>query len=147
MLENIKDIWTSFYDIKYLLSHWIMLEETKNKKEEKNENQKERYKLLNLSTWFKLSDSIKDILRVICIFCIILIFDPMWPSSEFDRKIIRINILSHSHDDNLKNVTSRVLTRFSFDFSRWPNFWPQVTQYRSQPKEHQDKHFEQNSWW
>ena len=51
------------------------------------------------------------------------------------------------HDDYLKNVTARVLTRFSADLARWPSFWPQVTQFRTWPRNHQDKHTEQDSWW
>ena len=31
--------------------------------------------------------------------------------------------------------------------ARWPSFWPQVTQFWTWPKNHQDKHFEQDSWW
>ena len=46
----------------------------------------------------------------------------------------------------LKNVTSRVLTRFSFDLARWPNFRPQKTQFQNWPRNHPDKHFEQYSW-
>ena len=39
-----------------------------------------------------------------------------------------------------KNVTARVLIRFSDDLARWPSFWLQVTQFRTWPRNHQDKH-------
>ena len=51
------------------------------------------------------------------------------------------------YDDGLKNVTFRVFTKFSFDLAWWPNFLPQVTQFQIQPKEHQDKQFQHDSWW
>ena len=76
-----------------------------------------------------------------------LVFDPKWPSFELDLKIIKTNILSKIHDDCLKNVTAKVITRFSADLARWPSFWPQVTQFRTWPRNHQDTHFEQDSWW
>ena len=40
-------------------------------------------------------------------------------------------------------MTGRVLTRFSADLARWPSFWPQVTQFQTWPRNHQDKHIEQ----
>ena len=76
-----------------------------------------------------------------------LVFDSKWPSFELDLEIIKTNILSQIHDDCLKNVTLRVLTRFSADLARWPSFWLQVTQFGTWPRNHQDKHFEQDSWW
>ena len=42
-------------------------------------------------------------------------------------ELIKTNILSKIQDDCFKNVTARVLTRFSFDLAWWPTFWPQVT--------------------
>ena len=71
-----------------------------------------------------------------------LVFDPTWPSFILDLEIIKTNILSKIHDDCLKNVTARVLTRFSADLARWPSFWLQVTQFQNWPRTHQDKHFE-----
>ena len=71
----------------------------------------------------------------------------MWPSFKLDLEIIKTNILSKIHDDCLKNVTGRVLTRFSADLARWPSFWTQVTQFPTWPRNHQDKHVEQDSWW
>ena len=66
-----------------------------------------------------------------------LVFDSKWPSFELDLEIIKTNIWSKIHDDWFKNVTSKVLTRFSFDLTWWPSFWPQVTQFQTLP--HQDK--------
>ena len=76
-----------------------------------------------------------------------LVFDPKWPSFIPDLEIIKTNILNIIHDDCFKNVTARVLTRFSVDLVWWPSFWPQVTQFWTWPRNHQDKHFEQDSWW
>ena len=76
-----------------------------------------------------------------------LVFDPKWPSFEPDLKLIKTNILSKVHDDCFKNVTARVLPRFSFDLAWCPSFWSQVTQFQIWPRNHQDKHFEQGSWW
>ena len=69
-----------------------------------------------------------------------------WPSFELDLEIIKTNILSKIHDDCFKNVTYSVLTRASFDLAQWPSFWPQETQFQIWPRNHQDKHFEQDSW-
>ena len=55
--------------------------------------------------------------------------------------------MSKIHDDCWKNVTVRVMIRFSADLARWPSFWPKVTQFRIWPRNHQDKHFGQDSWW
>ena len=71
-----------------------------------------------------------------------LVFDPTWPIFELDLRIIKTNILSKIHDDCFKNVTARVLTRFSVDLARWPCFWTQVTQFRTWPKIRRDKHCE-----
>ena len=76
-----------------------------------------------------------------------LVFDPRWPSFKLDLKIIKTNILSTIHDDCLKNVTTRVLTKFSANLDQWPRFWLQVTQFQTWSRTHQDKHFEQDSWW
>ena len=61
-----------------------------------------------------------------------LVFDPKWPSFELDLEIMKANILSTIHDDCFKNLTSRVLTIFSFDLTWWPSFLPQVTHSRKQ---------------
>ena len=57
-----------------------------------------------------------------------VVFDSKWPSFKRDLEIIKTNILSNIHD-YLKNVTSGVLTRFSFDFAWWPSFLPQETEF------------------
>ena len=76
-----------------------------------------------------------------------LVFDTMWPSFETDQEMIKTNFLSKIHGSCLKNVTTRVLTKFSAGLAWWRSFWPQVTQFQTRPRTHQDKHFEQNSWW
>ena len=52
-----------------------------------------------------------------------LVFDIKWPSFKLDLEIIKTNILSNIYDNSLKNVTARVLTKFSADLARWPSFW------------------------
>ena len=47
-----------------------------------------------------------------------LVFDPRCSSFELDLEIIKTNIMSQIHDDCFKNVTARVLTRFSADLAR-----------------------------
>ena len=42
-----------------------------------------------------------------------LVFDPRCSSFEPDLEVMKTNILSQIHDDCFKNVTTRVLTRFS----------------------------------
>ena len=76
-----------------------------------------------------------------------LVFEPTWPSFKLDLEIIKTNILSMIHDDCFKNVTARLLTRFSADLARWPSFQPPVNQFQTWPRTHQDKYFEQDSWW
>ena len=76
-----------------------------------------------------------------------LVSDTTWPSFEPDLELIKTNILCKIHDDCLKNVTARVITRFYANLARWPSFGPQVTQFRTWPRNHQDKHFVQDSWW
>ena len=47
--------------------------------------------------------------------------------STQDLEIIKTNILSKIHDGCFKNVTARVLTRFSAEMALWPSFdskWP-----------------------
>ena len=58
-----------------------------------------------------------------------LVSDIKWPSFKLDLEIIKTNILSNIYDDYFKNVTSGVLTSFSFDLAWWPSFWPKVTQF------------------
>ena len=68
-----------------------------------------------------------------------LVSDIKLPSFKLDLEIIKTNILSNIYDDYLKNVTSGVLTRFSFDLAWWPSFWSHVTQFQTWLKNHQDK--------
>ena len=74
-------------------------------------------------------------------------FCPTWPSFKHTLELTKTNILSKIHDYCFKNVTARVLTRFSAGLARWPSFWHHVTQFQIWPRNHQDKHFEQDSWW
>ena len=77
--------------------------------------------------------------KIFCWFGLVtLFFAPKWPSFE---------LLSKIHDDCFKNVTARVITRFSADLAQWPSFWSKVTQFQTRSRTHQDKHFEQDSWW
>ena len=46
-----------------------------------------------------------------------LVSDIKWPSFKLDLEIIKMNILSNTYDDYLQNVTSGVLTSFSFDLA------------------------------
>ena len=47
-----------------------------------------------------------------------VVFDPRCSSFELDLEIIKKNFLSKIHDGCFKNVTARVLTRFSADLPR-----------------------------
>ena len=51
-----------------------------------------------------------------------LIFDPKGPSFELELEIIKTNLLSKIHNECFKDVTTRVLTRFSADLARRPSF-------------------------
>ena len=79
-----------------------------------------------------------------------------WPS--FWPQVIQFLTWPRNHQDKhfkhdswrlLKNVTARELTRFSFDWTRWPSscFWPHATQFWIEPRDYQDKNSEQDSWW
>ena len=46
-----------------------------------------------------------------------LVYEIKGLSFKLDLEIIKTNILSNIYDDYLKNVTSGVLTRFSFDMA------------------------------
>ena len=96
------------------------------------------------SWWLIQKRDLQSINKVFLWFGLVTPNDPV---SKFDPEIIKTNILSKIHDYCFKNVTARVLTRFSFDLAWWPSFWPQVTQFQTWPRNHQDKHFEQYSWW
>ena len=65
-------------------------------------------------------------------------FWSQWPSFKLDQEITQANILSKIHDDNIKNVTSRILTKLSFDLAQWSNFLHQVTQFQSLHRNHRN---------
>ena len=75
-----------------------------------------------------------------------LVFDPTWPRFELDLDFIETNILTKFHEDWVKNVASIVFTRFSNNLTQWPSFWADVTQIRTWPRFHRDKHSDQDSW-
>ena len=75
-----------------------------------------------------------------------LVFYIKWPSFKLDLEIIKTNILSNIYDDYFKIVTSGVLTVFCW-LARSPSFWLHVTLFQTWPRNHQDKHFEQDSRW
>ena len=56
-----------------------------------------------------------------------LVFDPTWTKFELDRDIVKMIILSKFDDDWTKTVASRVFTRFLYDLTYWPSFWPDMT--------------------
>ena len=61
---------------------------------------------------------------------------------EPDLETMKTYILSKIHDDCSKtNVTSRIFTMVSFV----TQFLLKMTQFQSRPRNHQDKHFEQDS--
>ena len=74
-----------------------------------------------------------------------LVFDLLWPILEPNLEVIKINILTKFHEDIVINVTSRVLTSFSYDLTWWPSFWPDLTQIRTWAKDYQNKHLDQVS--
>ena len=49
-------------------------------------------------------------------------FDPKGSSFELELEIIKTNLLSKIHNECFKDVTTRVLTRFSADLARRPSF-------------------------
>ena len=75
-----------------------------------------------------------------------LVYDPRWPMFELDLDIIKTNISIKLAEDPVKNVALRVFTRFSFNLTPWPSFWPHMTHGRSWPKHHQNKQSHQ-VWW
>ena len=73
------------------------------------------------SWWLLQKRDLKSVNKVF--FKFVLVFDLKQPSFKFDLETIKTNILSKIHDDYFKNVTSSVLTRFSFDLAWWPSFF------------------------
>ena len=83
-------------------------------------------------------------------------FQLIWSWLSFWPQVTQFRTLPKNHQEHFeqdswwlleKNVTARVMIRFSADLARWPSFWPKVTQFWIWPRNHQDKHFEQDSWW
>ena len=58
-----------------------------------------------------------------------LLFDLTWPNFKLDRDFVRNNILTKFQVDSAKNVASRVNTSFFYDLTKWPTFWPHMTQF------------------
>ena len=75
-----------------------------------------------------------------------LVFDPTSPIFELVRDIVKIIILSKFEEDWTKTVACRVLTRFFHDWTYWPSFWPNVTDFRTWLRYCHDDHSEQ-VWW
>ena len=67
-----------------------------------------------------------------------LVLDPMSPIFELDKMIV----LSKFNEDWTKTVASRVFTRFFYDLTYWPTFWPDMTNIQSWPRYCQDDHSE-----
>ena len=76
-----------------------------------------------------------------------LVCEPTWPIFELDRDIVKMIILSKFDDDWTKTVAFRVFTRFFFELTYWPCFWPHMTHIRTLPRYCQDDHSEQVWWW
>ena len=53
-----------------------------------------------------------------------LVYYPIWPIFKFDKCLIEAIILSKFHEDWAINVASSVVTRFSYDLTKWPIFLP-----------------------
>ena len=71
-----------------------------------------------------------------------LVSDIKWPSFKLDLEITKTNIFwAIFMMIILKNVTSGVLTRFSFDLAWWSSVTPHVTQFQTWFRNQQDKHF------
>ena len=43
-----------------------------------------------------------------------LVLDRSWPSFDLDLDIIKVNILTNIHEDLMKNMASREVTRFFY---------------------------------
>ena len=72
-----------------------------------------------------------------------LVLDPMSPIFELDWDIVKMIVLSWCDEDWTKTVASRVFTRFFYDLTYWPTFWPDMTNIQTRPRYCQDKHSEQ----
>ena len=76
-----------------------------------------------------------------------LVFDPTWPIFKLDWDIVKMIILSKLDEDWSKTVASRVFTRFFYDLTYWPSFWPDMTHIWTWLRYYQDKHSDKFSWW
>ena len=62
-----------------------------------------------------------------------LVFDMAWSIFELDRDIVKMIILSKFDEDWSLTVVFKVFTRFCYDLSYWPSFWPDMIHIRSWP--------------
>ena len=76
-----------------------------------------------------------------------LVFDPTSPIFELNWDIVKMIILSKFDEDWTKTMASRVFTRFFYDLTYWPCFWPDMTHIWTWPRYCQDDHSEQVWWW
>ena len=74
-------------------------------------------------------------------------FDLEWPIFKLDLETIKIHVHNNFHDDWVKTVASIAMTRFFYDLTQWPSFWPQMTNIQTWPRSHQDTCTQQFSWW
>ena len=51
-----------------------------------------------------------------------LVFDFKWPSFELVQDFMEMNVLINFHEDPMRNVACRVLTRENVDDARQPYF-------------------------
>ena len=65
-----------------------------------------------------------------------LVFDPKWPIFKSDLEVIKIHVRNNFHDDRIKTVTSTAMTRFFYDLTQWPSFWPELTHIQTWPRNH-----------
>ena len=62
-----------------------------------------------------------------------LVFDLAWPIFELDPDIVKMIILSKFDEDLTKTVVSKVFTKFFYDLTYWPSFWPDMIHIKSWP--------------
>jgi hypothetical protein len=68
-----------------------------------------------------------------------LVCHPIWPMFKLIRAKTYTSILTKFDDNWVRNVTTRMLIRFSQIWAVWPSFPPQVTHIRTWPRNHQNK--------
>ena len=76
-----------------------------------------------------------------------LVFDPTWSIFQSDRDFIKTNILTYFYENWMNNVACNVFTRFSYNLTYWPSFWPNMTHIQTWPRFHQSKHSDKFSRW